>query len=160
MNRLIPGLVALLLLCGFLFWWFHPHQALKRRTKGLMNTLTLVEGAGAASRNLKLSPLSRAIADEVTVTGSGDRRAEGIFQRGSIEAGFAWLTRNARSSHFHIRRFETVSVSGEIGTVIASVDATVILPKDTPLDGLYSMTLTWRSDGSTWRLTAAEWQPQ
>ncbi len=160
MNRLLTGIAVVILLCGFLFWWFHPQQALKRRTKGLMNTLTLVDGAGAASRNLKLGPLSRAITDDVEISGAGDRRAEGTFRRESIEAGFAWLSRNARSTSFQIRRFESISISGDTGVVTATVDAMVILPRETPLDGEYSMTLTWRNNSESWQLTGAKWQPR
>lgn len=160
MNRALTGIAILLALCGFLLWWFHPQQTLKRRSKSLMNTLSLAEGAGAASRNLKLNSLSRAIADEVTVAGSGDRRADGTFRRESVEAGFTWLTRNARSSRFRIRHFDSVTISGDVGTVIASVDAEVILPENTPLDGIYSVTLSWRGHANAWRLTAAEWHPR
>jgi len=159
MKRLTTALVTLAVLTGFLFWWFHPNQTLKRRSNGLMRTLTIPEGAGAASRNLKSSPLSRAIADQVTLSGAGDSRAEGVFHRGNIEAGFAWFVRNARSSRFQIRRFENITVTGDTGVVRARIDANVQLPKDTPLDGSYSMTLTWHNDGSSWRLVAAEWQP-
>ncbi len=159
MNRLRTGLIALVILTAFLFWWFHPNQALKRRTKGLMQTLTLVEGTGSGSRNLKIGPLSRAIADQVTISGAGDQRAEGIFHRDSIESGFAWLATNARSTRFQIRRIESVTITGDTGIVQADIEAQVILPREIPLDGNYSMTLTWQNDGSAWRLIAAEWQP-
>ena len=160
MNRALTGTAILLALCGFLVWWFHPAQTLKRRSKSLMNTLTLAEGAGAASRNLKLNPLARAIADEVTLRGTGSRRANGTFQRESIEAGFSWLTRNARSSRFQIRQFDSIAISGNVATVTATVDAEVILPDATPLDGIHTVTLTWLGEGNAWRLTACEWHPR
>ena len=160
MNRLLTGIGVLAIIAGFLVWWFHPHQVLKRRTKGLMQTLTLVEGAGAASRNLKIYPLARAIADEVELSGSGDQRAEGVFSRSQIESGFSWLARNARHTRFQIRRIESVTRSGGTGVVRAVIDAEVVLQQDTPLHGPYFMTLTWQNDGNSWRLVAAEWQPQ
>jgi len=160
MNRLFAGIGILVIVAGFLIWWFHPHQVLKRRTKGLMETLTLVEGAGAASRNLKIYPLARVLADKVTISGAGDKRAEGDFSSASIESGFSWLTRNARFTRFQIRRIESIRRSGDIGVVHALIDADVVLQQETPLQGPYSMTLTWQNDGSSWRLIAAEWQPQ
>jgi len=39
-NRLLVSVFTFVVICGFLLWWFHPHQSLKRRTKALMNTLT------------------------------------------------------------------------------------------------------------------------
>jgi len=160
MNRFLTGIGVLAIVIGFLIWWFHPHQVLKRRTKGLMETLTLVEGAGAASRNLKIYPLARALAGEVEISGSGDPRSEGVFSSSSIESGFSWLTRNARFTRFQIRRIESINRSGDLGVVHALIDAEVVLKESTPLHGPYFMTLTWQKDEHSWRLIAAEWQPQ
>lgn len=161
MNRLLTGTVVLAIVAGFLVWWFHPNQILKRRTKGLMATLTLAEGAGAASRNLKIHPLSRAIADEVRISGAGDRRAEGTFSRGQIESGFSWLTRNASHTRFQLRRVESVTIQGSQGVVRAIVDAEVELKQHpSPLQGRQSVTLTWNNVESSWQLIAAEWNPQ
>lgn len=160
MKRILTGIGLLAILAGFLIWWLHPHQVLKRRTKGLMETLTLVEGAGPASRNLKIYPLARAIADEVEISGSGDRRSEGAFNRSQIESGFSWLTRNARFTRFQIRRIESVTRSGDTGVVRALIDAEVILQQETPLQGPYFMTLTWQNADNKWRLVAAEWHQQ
>ncbi len=157
MNRLTTGAAALAILTGFLVWWFHPDQVLKRRTKGLMNTLTLAEGAGAASRNLKLAPLSRAVGDRVLITGSGDHRADGTFTRDEIESGFAWLTRNARFTRFRIRSYESVAIDGREGVVRAVVEGHVELRDRTPLEGTHHATLTWNHDGDSWRLVAADW---
>ena len=160
MNRLLTSAAVLAVLAGFLVWWFHPNQVLKRRTKGLMQTLTLAEGAGAASRNLKIHPLSRVIAEEVRISGSGDTRAEGVFTRGQIESGFSWLTRNARSTRFQTRRIESVAIHGSEGIVRAVVDGHVELDRQTPLQGQHTVTLTWSHDGDSWRLVAADWSPR
>ncbi|MFU8893780.1 MAG: DUF4440 domain-containing protein [Luteolibacter sp.] len=160
MKRLPTTLGIVVIIAGFLVWWFHPHQALKRRSNGLMETLTIAEGSGTASRNLKVSPLSRMMAEEVTIIGAGDRRAEGTFPRSSVTAGFSWLARNARVTRFKIQRFESITRSGDTGVVHALIDAEVALKQETPLQGAYSMTLTWQNDGSAWRLAAVEWQPR
>jgi len=159
MNRNLTALAALAIVSGFLVWWFQPSQALKRRTNGLMETLTLAEHAGPASRNLKINPLSAAIADEIEILGAGDRRAEGTFSRSDIEAGFAGLAKLARSTRFRILGFDDVTVRGDTGTVRARVDARVELEDRRPLDGTYQVTLVWRKEDGTWRLTRAEWSP-
>ena len=157
MNRLLTTAAILAVIAGFLIWWFHPNQVLKRRTKNLMDTLTLAEGAGAASRNLKIYPLSRALADEVRISGPGDSRADGVFTRQQIESGFSWLTRNARHTRFQTRRIESVTIQGRQGMVRAEVDSHVELQQQTPLQGPANVTLTWNHDGKSWQLTAAEW---
>lgn len=157
MNRLLTGTAVIAVIAGFLVWWFQPSQVLKRRTKSLMETLTLAEGAGAASRNLKIYPLSRAIGDEVRITGAGDRRAEGVFTRNQIESGFSWLTRSARFTRFQTRRIESVTIQGNQGVVRAIVDTHVELQQQTPLHGQHNVSLTWSHDGDSWRLTSADW---
>jgi len=160
MKRLLTGIGILAIVAGFLIWWFHPHQVLKRRTNGLLKIMTVAEGSGAASRALKVSPLSRMMAEKVSISGSGDQRAEGTFPRPSVEGGFSWLVRNARFTRFKIQRFDSITVSGVTGVVHASIEAEVALKQETPLQGAYTMTLTWQNDGSAWRLAAAEWQPR
>lgn len=157
MNRLFTSLGALAVVTAFLVWWFHPTQALKRRTKNLMETLTLVEGAGTASRNLKVGTISQAIAGEIELSGSGDRRAEGTFSRSQIESGFAWLTQGARSTRFELIGFDSVTINGDTGTVRARVDARVDLKQGESMNGPHRVTLVWHDDGQSWRLTRAEW---
>lgn len=160
MKRLLTAIGIMAIVAGFLIWWFHPHQTLKRRTTGLVNILTVADGSGTASRNLKVSPFSRMMADEITISGAGDRRADGTFSRSSVEAGFSWFVRNATFSKFKIQRFESISHSGTTGVVHARIIADVGLKQETPLQGTYSMTLTWQNDGTSWRLAAADWQPR
>lgn len=160
MKRPLAMLGLLVIATAVIVWWFQPAQALKRRTKSLMETLTFADGAGAASRKMKIRPLSEAVADEVEIRGAGDDRADGMFDRSEIEAGFAWFAGSARSSRFRILDFESVTVEGDTGTVTAEVDATVVLDENRPLDGPHRVTLVWRHDGNSWRLTRAEWTPQ
>jgi hypothetical protein len=160
MKRPLAMLGVLAIAVAVLVWWFQPAQALKRRTKALMETLTLLDGAGAASRKMKIRPMSEAVADEVEIRGAGDDRADGVFTRSEIEAGFAWLAGSAKSTRFRILDFEAVTIEGDTGVVTADVDATVVLDENRPLDGPHRVTLVWRHDGNSWRLTRAEWQPE
>ena len=160
MKRPLAMLGALAIATAILVWWFQPAQTLKRRTKALMQTLTLVDDAGSVSRKMKIRPLSDTVADEVELRGAGDDRAEGVFTRSQIESGFAWLAGSAKSARFRVLDFESVEVVEDTGTVTARVDARVVLENHLPLDGPHRVTLVWHHDGDSWRLARAEWMPQ
>ncbi len=160
MKRLIVGAGVLLVTVGFLVWWFHPDHVLKRRTRSLLDTLTLAEGAGTAARNLKAYPLNRLLAAQVELVGTGDRRADGVFSRSEVESGFSWLATNARSSSVVVRRFEAVTRDGDRGEVRVVVDARVELRDAVALDGPHDVRLGWVRGDDGWRLESAEWRPR
>jgi len=160
MKRPLAGLLALLVITGFLIWWFHPRQVVKRRVNSLMDTVSLAEGAGTAARNLKAYPLNRLLATQVELSGTGDRRADGAFSRSEIEAGFTWLAQNAQSTRFATRRFESITLTGDRAVVRAIVDARVVLGGEMLLDGAHDVRLDWRREDDGWRLTSASWEPR
>ncbi len=157
MKRLIFPLLVVALLAAFLFWWFSPGQILKRRTRSLLETLTMDAGAGRSTRQMGVYSLNALLAPEVELNTPTIQQANGTFERADLESAYAWLCQQAKQTRFELDRFESVSIIGNRGEVAFSLDALVELPTYRPADGRYQVTFRWQREDDNWRLAAATW---
>lgn len=157
MKRL-AAVIALVLSVAFAIWWFSPTQVVKRRTNKLMGTLTLEEGSGSAARHLNTLSFGGLIAEEVTLDVPGVGEANGEFSDQDLNAGFSWLTTQARFTKFEVTEFTKVGVGGDRAEVSAKVEAVVALPDYRPADGAYLMDLSWVREEDGWRLVRVKWR--
>lgn len=157
MKRLVIA-VAVVLSIAFAVWWFSPTQVVKRRTNKLMSTLTLEEGSGSAARHLNTLSFGGLIAEDVTLEIAGVGEANGDFSNQDLNAGFSWLTTQARFTKFEVTDFLKVGVGGDRAEVEAKVEAVVALPDYRPADGAYLMELGWVKVEDGWRLTRVKWR--
>ncbi len=158
MKRFAIPAAALVILAGFLFWWFSPAQVLKRRTLSLLETLTMDAGTGKSTRQLGVYSLNALLAPEVELRTPTIAEADGIFERSELESAFSWLCQHAKQTHFELDKIEAVNISGDRGEVVFSLDALVELPAYRPADGRFQVTFHWqREKNESWRLAAAEW---
>lgn len=157
MKRLLI-VVSVVLSIAFAIWWLSPTQVVKRRTNKLMHTLTLEEGSGSAARHLNTLAFGNLIAEDVTIDVPSIGEANGEFSRQDLNAGFAWLTTQARFTKFGVTEFLKVGVGDDRAEVEAKVEAVVALPDYRPADGAYLMELSWVRADDGWRLTRVKWR--
>lgn len=158
MKRAAIPLIALLLLAGFLVWWFQPNQVVKRRTNSLLDVLTFESGTNRSGRQMRTYSLNSLLAAEVTLESSEISEANGEFDRQELESAFNWLCDRAKSSRFHMAGLRSVTIDGDTARVDCSVDALVELPDIRPADGRYDCTFVWTREKDGWRLAKAVWE--
>lgn len=157
MKRIAIPAAALVVLAGFLFWWFSPVQVLKRRTLSLLETLTMDAGTGKSTRQLGVYSLNALLAPEVELRTPTIDRANGTFERSELESAFSWLCQQAKQTRFDLKEFRSVDISGDRGKVVFSLEALVELPAYRPADGRFGVTFHWQREEESWHLTGAEW---
>lgn len=157
MKRVIPSLVVVVVIVGFLSWFLSPVQVVKRTTNKLMKTLTLEEGSGSAARHLNTLTLANLVADEVLFEAPKVEEVNGELSRSDINSGFSYLTAQAKFTKFDVVEYHSVEVAGDVATVSATVEGVVELPSYRPADGMYEMRLTWEKAEDGWKLTGVRW---
>jgi hypothetical protein len=156
-RTLIAGLAALLAI-GMVAWWYSPTQVLKRRSAGLVDSLTFSGGTGIPARQLSGYSFGAFLADEVELDSHGIDEADGTFSRTTLESAHAALASYARESGFKIEDFHFVNVDGELGHVSLTIDGFVELPDYRPADGRYLVDFYWRRSDAGWHLYRAVWR--
>ncbi|MFC5049011.1 hypothetical protein ACFPK9_00050 [Rubritalea spongiae] len=66
-QKLISILVPLVLVLGFLFWWFSANQVLKRRSADIIDCVRMEQGTGRIERAFKAENLRDLIDENITV---------------------------------------------------------------------------------------------
>ena len=150
---LLPILVAA---AAFAAWYLSPTQQVKRATRGLLDTVSLDESTGQTARQMRQYSLNRRIAAEVTF--ATPTEANGTFPRADVEAGFSWLSNQAKSTRFEVHRWIEIQTRGNQATVQAEIDALVEIPSFRPLDNRHHMTLQFTNESDGWRLHSLEFQ--
>lgn len=157
MKRILIIGAAVLIAGGFLFWWLSPEQVLKRRTVKLLDAMTLSEGSGAAGRQMNSYALNGLIGKELALQTPTIEQANGTFEKSEIEAGFQWLTSQAKFTRFELKQVDSVMIDGNRATVNAAIEGVVALPSYRPADGAYRVELDWRREEDGWKLIRARW---
>jgi hypothetical protein len=157
MKRIVLPIVIVVLLGAFGYWWLSPTQVLKRRTKSLLETLTLEAGSGRSARHMGGYALNALLAPQVELDSPTIAQANGTFERQEMESAYAWLCDQAKETRFALQNFESVVVNGDGADVTFSLDALVELPSYSPADGRYEVVFHWERDDDQWRLSKARW---
>ncbi len=157
MKRSAIVAIAGALLISFGIWWFSPTQVVKRRTLGLLETASLDAGSGRGVRQMAVYSMNGYLGSQVELDIPSVERANGSFDKSSLELGFSGLVNQAKQTKFAMREIRDISVEGGIGKVVLVVDAVVELPTYRPVDGIYEVTFEWKKGDDGWRLTRAKW---
>jgi len=159
-NARIVLIVAAVLLVPLGMWWFSPEQAVMRRTKHLMEVLTLSEGSGVPLRQAKVYSMNALLAPEVELVVPDVPEANGSFDKEEMEAAFSWICRNAKRSRFDITAFRDVDVVGDTATVRFLAEGYIELSTGRPADGRFEVTIVWKKGGDGWRYDKIVWKKQ
>lgn len=81
MKKFWIALIAAALLIPLGMWWFSPAQAVMRRTKHLMEVLSISEGASRPFRQAKVFSMNAMLAPQVELTIPGVSEANGSFDK-------------------------------------------------------------------------------
>lgn len=157
MKRIGLPIFVFALLGAFLFWWFSPVQVIKRKTKTLLETLTLQASTGTASRQLGVYALNALLADEVELKSTSIREANGTFERSEMESAYSWLCGQAKHTQFDLISFHSVDIDDKTANVNFTLNAVVELPTYRPADGDYDVQFRWQREDDGWKLASAIW---
>jgi hypothetical protein len=157
MRRLLVPSVILLLLGGFLFYWFSPKQIVKRRTHSLLELLTMEPGSSAADRQLGAIRFSQLIAPQLELVVPDVEEANGLLNRTDVEIGYQTLAKSASETRFKILEITGLTVGETEATLTATVDALIDLPGYRPADGPGEATFLWEKFDNEWQLKRLEW---
>jgi ketosteroid isomerase-like protein len=158
MRRLVLLAAVLAASAGILAWWFSPGQIVKRRTRNVLDLLTLDAGTPATNRMLGTFSLGRLLDDPVALDLPSAGEANGSFSRQDLEAGYQWLCRNVKESRVRVIRFDPVATTNGSAVVHAELDARVDLQDSRPFDGPSDATFEWRKRDDGWRLARVSWR--
>ena len=158
MKKLWMALAALVILVPLGIWWFSPEQVLMRRTKHLMEVISMSEGTGGALRQAKVFSMNAMLAPEVEIETPGIPGANGTFDKQELESAFSWICQNAKSSSFRVTGFRKVGVDGDRAEVRAGVEGFMELPAYRPADGAFDVTIAWVKGSDGWRFEKVVWK--
>ena len=158
MKRYAIAALLVAVLVALAFWWFSPAQVVKRRTKTLLQTLTLEPGSGSAGRQMGTYSLNALLAPQVELENPTIKEASGSFERSEMESAFSWLCTAAKQTRFELEDFHSVTVDGDQAKVEFTLKGLVELPTYRPADGRYDATFDWVKEEDGWRLKRASWK--
>lgn len=157
MKKLPIAIIAAAVLIPLGMWWFSPEQVVKRRTKHLMEVLSMSEGAGPL-RQGKVFSMNAMLAPEVTLTIPDIADANGTFDKQEIESAFSWICQNAKKSDFRITEFRGIEIAGETAKVGFITEGFLELGAGRPADGTFDVTIRWVKGGDGWRYDTVTWK--
>jgi hypothetical protein len=139
-------------------WWFSPEQVIMRRTKHLMEVLSLSEGSGVPLRQAKVFSMNALLAPEVELIIPEISDANGSFDKQEMESAFSWICQNAKHSRFDVIAFRDVKVAGDTATVRFLAEGYIELGSGRPADGTFEVTIVWKKGGDGWRYQKVVWK--
>lgn len=151
MKKLWIALAALAIFIPLGVWWFSPEQVLVRRTKHLMEVISMDEGTRGALRQAKVFSMNAMLAPEVELETPAIPDANGTFDKQELESAFSWICQNAISSHMRILDFGDIEITGDRGRVEVMVEGRLELPVYRPVDGEYLIAIDWIKGADGWR---------
>jgi hypothetical protein len=158
MKRLTLIVAVLILLAGFLVWWFSPTQVVARRTRELCQVLTLEADSRAAGRSLGSFKLDGLLQPNVELDIPSIADANGTLARSEIGSTFTWLCNNAKETRFKIERIDAIFVDRDLANVRARIEARVLLSGTQVIDSPGDASFTWRKAEDGWRLEKVSWR--
>jgi ketosteroid isomerase-like protein len=158
MKKTWIALIAAALLIPLGMWWFSPEQVVMRRTKHLMEVLSLDEGMSRPFRQAKVLSMNALLAPEVELVIPEIADANGSFDRQEIESAFSWICQNAKDSRFDVTAFRNVDVKGDKATVTFLAEGYLELGSGRPADGTSNVTVVWKKGGDGWRYEKVVWK--
>jgi len=158
MRRIVFPWILLALLGGLAVWWLQPAQVLKRRTRKVLQTLTLAGDETTTNRKMGIYALSGLLASQVQLEPPpAFNDTSGSFDRSEIESAYTWLCDQAKQTHFQLLNIHSVTIHGDQADVAFLIDALVELPNGRLADGPYECAFHWQLENETWHLTRAKW---
>jgi hypothetical protein len=157
MKKSWIALIAAALLIPLGVWWFSPEQVVMRRTKHLMEVISLSEGAGRPLRQAKVFSMNAMLAPEVELVIPEISDANGTFEKAEMESAFSWICQNAKHSRFDVAAFRDVDVDGDTATVNFLAEGYLELGSGRPADGAFDVTIVWKKGGDVWRYDKVVW---
>lgn len=158
MKKLWIALIAAAVLIPLGMWWFSPEQVIMRRTKHLMEVLSLSEGSGGPLRQAKVFSMNAMLAPEVELVIPEIADANGTFDKQEMESAFSWICQNAKHSRFDVTDFRDVDVNSDLATVRFLVEGYIELGSGRPADGTFEVTIVWKKGGDGWRYDKVVWK--
>jgi len=159
MRRFISLLIVLAAGAGFLAWWFSPGQVVKRRTRDLMEVLTLNVATPTGTRNFGTFKLEQLLAPKIEFSVPSMADLNGSHDRADVTSGFSILCSNAKETKFKVKDLHSVTVNGNKATVNASLEILVDLKSAQAVDETGESILHWTKTEDGWRLDGADWMP-
>jgi hydroxymethylpyrimidine/phosphomethylpyrimidine kinase len=139
-------------------WWFSAEQVVMRRTKHLMDVMTISDGTGRAMRQAKVFSMNAMLAPEVSLTIPDIADANGTFDKQEMEAAFSWICQNAKESAFQVTDFREIVISGEKAKVHFTVEGFMEQGGRRVADGSFDVTIHWVKADDGWRYDAVTWK--
>lgn len=157
MKKLWIALAALVIHIPLGIWWFSDEQVVMRRTKHLMEVISMSVGRGGL-RHAKVFSMNGMLAPEVEMETPDIPDANGIFNKQEMESAFSWICQYAKSSSFRVTDFRKVEVDRERAKVYATVEGFMELPTYRPADGKFDVRIDWEKGGDGWRFSKLVWK--
>lgn len=157
MKKILIIIAAALVLVPLGKWWFSPEQVVVRKTKHLMEVLTIAKDTSVPFRQAKVFSMNSLLQPEVTISSPKIPNASGRFDKQEIESGFSWVCKNAKESDFIVTEVKEVKVNDDEAVVRVFVEGFLELPSYRPADGKFEVTITWKNTEDGWRFEKVIW---
>lgn len=158
MKKLWITLIAAALLIPLGMWWFSPNQVIMRRTKHMMEVLTLSADSKGPMRQANVYSMNGMLAPDVELVVPEIAEANGTFDKLELESAFSWICQNAKESRFDVTAFRDVAVNGDTAIVTFLAEGYLDLGSIRPADGTFDVTIVWKKGRDGWRYNKIVWK--
>jgi len=159
---LIPLIIILI---GFLIWFFSSSQVIKRRTNTILESLELSEGSSRIARVTKSHSLKKILEPQIRITypqganifGTSYPLSEPItISNDQAATAHSYLTESMDYMKTENTSFEITSIDSKVATV--QIQFTLITKQKKALEKSVTLTgiLTFNKNEKTWLLDSAE----
>ena len=151
-KRLIVGVLIIAAMVGFALWWYSPRQVILRRTRSLLDTVSIDASSGRAARGLQASGIDGFLAPKL-VLDVPDEEATGSWSRYDVEAGFRYVAVRSDFTRFRLDTIESLEITDDHATLRGWIDSEVQIDKKTRLSGRYLTEFGWTKGDDRWRIS-------
>ncbi len=153
------GFVALAVIAvAILVWWYAPARVVERRTRALLEVVSIPPGTGGAARLMRPDSLRPFLSETVRFKTPADE-VNGALDRDDIVAGFAHVATQAKETRFRMVARRALAVTGDHANIRLVLDARANLAGHPWNNGRYDASIDWQKTKDGWQVTAVEISP-
>ena len=150
--------VAVLVLIPIGIWWSSPEQVVIRRTKHLMDVLTITSGTSSPFRQAKVFSMNALLQPNVEIVTPEISDSNGTFDKQEIESAFSWICKQAKESEFLVTDVQDLEIDGDRAVINVLVKGFRQPPRYRPEDDTHDVEITWEKTGDGWRYSRVVWK--
>lgn len=158
MKRWLPASIALLGAVILLVWWKAPARVVERRTRALLEVITVPASSGKPARLMRPNSLAPFLAPSISFLTPANE-VNGDLENHDVLAGFGHVASAATETRFTMLDVRSVEVAGDAATIRFELEVYTDLHGHDSANGRHEARIDWRKADGDWRVVAVDVRP-